>query len=103
MVNGKCVAVVMPAHNPEKTPEKTVRELPDIVGIGILVDARSGHITAAMDEALRVQAVVHDGHYRYDRNQQTGYREELAAGADIDVMVHPDHQYTALALPPWRV
>ncbi|HXJ95829.1 MAG TPA: glycosyltransferase family 2 protein, partial [Terriglobia bacterium] len=32
----------------------------------------------------------------YGRNQQTCYREALAAGADIVVMVHPDYQYTPL-------
>ena len=38
MINGKRVAVVMPAYNAEQTLEKTVRELPDLVDIRILVD-----------------------------------------------------------------
>ena len=37
--------------------------------------------------------------YGYGRNQQTCYREALAAGADIVVMVHPDYQYTPLLVP----
>jgi glycosyltransferase involved in cell wall biosynthesis len=41
-----------------------------------------------------VQTFIHDANYGYGRNQQTCYREALAAGADIVVMVHPDYQYT---------
>src|SRR5208282_3605848 len=43
---------------------------------------------------LGLQVFVHDKNYGYGRNQQTCYREALAAGADIVVMVHPDYQYT---------
>jgi glycosyltransferase involved in cell wall biosynthesis len=46
-----------------------------------------------------VQTFVHDANYGYGRNQQTCYREALAAGADIVVMVHPDYQYTPLLVP----
>jgi glycosyltransferase involved in cell wall biosynthesis len=42
---------------------------------------------------------VHDANYGYGRNQQTCYREALAAGADIVVMVHPDYQYTPSLVP----
>jgi len=41
MVNGKRIAVVMPAYNAEKTLERTVQELPDTVDIKILVDDHS--------------------------------------------------------------
>lgn len=94
MINGKRVAVVMPAYNAEKTLEKTVRELPEIVDIKILVDDSSTDSTAALAGALGVQTFVHDRNYGYGRNQQTCYREALAAAADIVVMVHPDYQYT---------
>jgi glycosyltransferase involved in cell wall biosynthesis len=46
-----------------------------------------------------VQTFVHDANYGYGRNQQTCYREALAAGADIVVMVHPDYQYTPSLVP----
>jgi glycosyltransferase involved in cell wall biosynthesis len=46
-----------------------------------------------------VQTFIHDANYGYGRNQQTCYREALAAGADIVVMVHPDYQYTPLLVP----
>ena len=96
MINGKKIAVVMPAYNAEKTLEMTVRELPAEVDIKILVDDSSHDNTAALSECLGVQTFVHDANYGYGRNQQTCYREALAAGADIVVMVHPDYQYTPL-------
>src|SRR5207245_11269551 len=34
--------------------------------------------------------------YGYGRNQQTCYREALAEGADVVIMLHPDYQYTPL-------
>ena len=99
MIDGKRIAVVMPAYNAERTLEKTVRELPDVVDIKILVDDSSKDHTAALSKKLGVQTFVHDANYGYGRNQQTCYREALAAGADIVVMVHPDYQYTPLLVP----
>lgn len=96
MVNGKRIAVVMPAYNAEKTLERTVRELPEIVDIKILVDDHSRDETVRVAQELGLQIYVHEKNYGYGRNQQTCYREALAAGADIVVMVHPDYQYTPL-------
>jgi len=96
MIDGKRVAVVMPAYNAERTLEQTVRELPDSVDIKILVDDSSNDNTAALSEKLGVETFIHDSNYGYGRNQKTCYREALAAGADIVVMVHPDYQYTPL-------
>src|SRR5437868_7373118 len=94
MIDGRRIAVVMPAYNAEKTLEKTVRGLPGIVDIKILVDDSSSDNTALLSEKLGVQTFIHDKNYGYGRNQQTCYREALNAGADIVVMVHPDYQYT---------
>jgi glycosyltransferase involved in cell wall biosynthesis len=96
MINGKKIAVVMPAYNAEKTLEQTVRELSELVDIKILVDDSSKDNTAELSRRLGVTTYVHDANYGYGRNQQTCYREALAAGADIVVMVHPDYQYTPL-------
>ena len=96
MINGKRIAVVMPAYNAQKTLEQTVRELPETVDIKILVDDSSSDETVRMAERLGLKTFVHDRNYGYGRNQQTCYREALAAGADIVVMVHPDYQYTPL-------
>jgi glycosyltransferase involved in cell wall biosynthesis len=99
MINGKRVAVVMPAYNAEKTLEKTVGELSELVDIRILVDDSSKDYTAELSRKLGVRTFVHDANYGYGRNQQTCYREALAAGAEVVVMVHPDYQYTPLLVP----
>src|SRR5437867_5179231 len=96
MINGRRVAVVMPAYNAEKTLEATVRELPQLVDIRILVDDYSTDRTVEVAQQLGLQIFIHDRNYGYGRNQQTCYREALAAGADVVIMVHPDYQYTPL-------
>lgn len=94
MINGKRIAVVMPAYNAERTLEQTVRELPNEIDVKILVDDSSTDRTAALAGSLGVRTFIHDRNYGYGRNQQTCYREALAAGADVVVMLHPDYQYT---------
>lgn len=99
MINGKRVAVVMPAYNAENTLENTVQELTDTVDIKILVDDSSKDQTAQLSRRLGIQTFVHDANYGYGRNQQTCYREALASGADIVVMLHPDYQYSPRLVP----
>jgi glycosyltransferase involved in cell wall biosynthesis len=94
MINGKRIAVVLPAYNAEKTLEATVRELPEIVDITILVDDHSSDGTVELARRLGLRLFIHDQNYGYGRNQQTCYREALNAGADVVIMVHPDYQYT---------
>lgn len=94
MINGKRIVVVMPAYNAAKTLEQTVREIPETVDGIILVDDQSTDETVRLAERLGLRVFVHDKNYGYGRNQQTCYREAVAAGADIAVMVHPDYQYT---------
>src|SRR5215470_40346 len=96
MINGKRIAVVLPAYNAEKTLEATVRELPDLVDIRILVDDHSSDRTVEVAKQLGLQFYVHDQNYGYGRNQQTCYREALTEGADVVIMLHPDYQYTPL-------
>ena len=96
MINGKRVAVVLPAYNAEKTLELTVRELPELVDICILVDDHSSDRTVEVAHRLGLKYFVHDQNYGYGRNQQTCYREALGDGADVVIMVHPDYQYTPL-------
>jgi glycosyltransferase involved in cell wall biosynthesis len=96
MINGQRIAVVLPAYNAEKTLETTVNELPDLVDTCILVDDHSSDRTVEVAQRLGLQFFVHDKNYGYGRNQQTCYREALAAGADVVIMVHPDYQYTPL-------
>jgi glycosyltransferase involved in cell wall biosynthesis len=96
MLNGKKIAVVLPAYNAEKTLEATVSELPEITDIRILVDDNSSDHTIEVAKKLGLHVFVHDKNYGYGRNQQTCYREALAAGADVIIMLHPDYQYTPL-------
>ena len=96
MINGKKIAVVLPAYNAEKTLRATLADVPEVVDYRILVDDGSSDATAALGRELGLQVYVHDRNYGYGRNQQTCYREALAAGADIVIMVHPDYQYTPL-------
>jgi glycosyltransferase involved in cell wall biosynthesis len=98
MINGKHIAVVMPAYNAAKTLEATVGEVPDLVDIRILVDDHSRDQTVALARRLGLLVFQHDRNYGYGRNQQTCYREALAAGADVVIMLHPDYQYTPLLI-----
>ena len=93
---GRRVVAVFPAYNAEKTLRATVMDLPDTVDCRILVDDGSSDGTASLGRELGLEVYVHDSNYGYGRNQQTCYREALASGADIVVMVHPDYQYTPL-------
>ena len=96
MVNGKRIAVVMPAYNAGKTLAATVAEVPELVDIRILVDDHSRDDTVEVARRLGLLVFQHDRNYGYGRNQQTCYREALAAGADVVIMLHPDYQYTPL-------
>src|SRR5438046_1912686 len=95
MINGKRIAVVLPAYNAEKTLAATVAELPGLVDIRILVDDHSSDRTVEIAERLGLHFFVHDQNYGYGRNQQTCYSEALGAGADVVIMVHPDYQVLA--------
>src|SRR5215471_8897058 len=99
MINGKRIAVVMPAFNAERTLRETVQELSDDVDIKILVDDSSKDRTAQLSTELGIRTFIHDKNYGYGRNQQTCYREVLRTEADIAVMVHPDYQYSPLLVP----
>ncbi len=98
MINGKRVAVVMPAYNAEHTLLATVQEIPELVDIRILVDDYSKDNTVEVARKLGLLVFVHDKNYGYGANQQTCYRQALAAGADVVIMVHPDYQYTPLLI-----
>src|SRR5205807_3551968 len=98
MINGKRIAIVLPAYNAEKTLAATVGEIPDLVDTCILVDDGSSDATVKLARELGLQVFVHDRNYGYGRNQQTCYREALSADADIVLMLHPDYQYTPLLI-----
>jgi glycosyltransferase involved in cell wall biosynthesis len=89
VINGKRVAVVMPAYNAGKPLERTVLVMPDIVDVTILVDDSSSDQTVRFAKELGFRVFVHGRNHGYGRNQQTCYREVLLAAADVVVMVLP--------------
>ncbi len=95
MINGKKVAVVLPAYNAAKTLEKTYKEIPfEFVDEVILVDDASRDDTAEVANRLGIRTIVHEQNKGYGGNQKTCYKSALDLGADIVVMLHPDYQYT---------
>ena len=99
MTSPKIIAV-LPAYNAEKTLQKTLADIPaGAVDEIILVDDASKDATVAVAERLGLRVIRHDKNRGYGANQKTCYREALARGADIVVMIHPDYQYDSTLTP----
>lgn len=95
MINGKKIAVVMPAYNAELTLEQTFRDLPhDIIDFVILTDDCSRDNTVSVAKSLGMLVLKHEHNRGYGGNQKTCYAKALELGADIVIMIHPDYQYT---------
>lgn len=95
MLNGKKIAVVLPAYNAELTLEKTYHDIPhDFVDDIILVDDSSTDATAKLAGELGIHTIRHESNMGYGANQKTCYSVALERGADVVVMLHPDYQYT---------
>ncbi len=94
------VWIVMPAYNAEKTIERTHRDLPagsfDHV---LVVDDASRDETVAVARSLGLEVIAHPKNRGYGGNQKTCYTTALGRGAEIVVMVHPDHQYDPRVVP----
>ena len=100
MQQGPRIVVVLPAYNAAKTLEKTYADIPkDIVSNIILVDDVSQDKTVDVARALGLSVVIHIQNKGYGGNQKTCYMEALKLGADIVVMLHPDHQYDSRLIP----
>ena len=94
------VIVVMPAYNAALTLERTVRDIPPgTVDEVILVDDCSKDRTVEVARGLGLTVIPHETNTGYGGNQKTCYREALARGADVVVMVHPDYQYDPRLVP----
>lgn len=100
MLNSKKIVVILPAYNAAKTLEQTWNEIPfECVDDVILVDDASRDNTVGAAHRLGIKTVVHSANRGYGGNQKTCYKEALALGADIVVMLHPDFQYTPRLIP----
>lgn len=94
------VVVIMPAYNAAKTLERTYRDIPaDVVHQVILVDDVSQDETVQVSKQLGIVTIVHIQNRGYGGNQKTCYWEALKIGADVIIMLHPDHQYDATKIP----
>jgi glycosyltransferase involved in cell wall biosynthesis len=90
----------MPAYNAELTLPRTVADIPaGSVDEVILVDDCSKDRTVEVARSLGITVIPHEKNTGYGGNQKTCYREALARGADVVVMVHPDYQYDPRLVP----
>jgi glycosyltransferase involved in cell wall biosynthesis len=95
MLDGKRIAVVLPAYNAAKTLRRTVEQISrEIVDDIILTDDASQDNTAELAKELGLHVIRHDRNRGYGGNQKTCYAAALARHADIVVMLHPDYQYS---------
>lgn len=95
MLEGKRIAVVMPAYNAARTLRQTVAEVPaGIVDDIILTDDASNDGTAELALSLGLHTLRHEANRGYGGNQKTCYTAALERGADIVIMLHPDYQYS---------
>lgn len=100
MVNGKTVAVVLPAYNAELTLRRTVEEIDrSVVDHVILVDDCSQDGTVTVASMLGLSVIQHETNLGYGGNQKTCYKAAMELGAEIIIMVHPDYQYTPKLVP----
>lgn len=65
----------------------------------ILVDDCSQDRTVEVARTLPIRVQVHSENRGYGGNQKTCYRLARKHGADIAVMIHPDHQYSPEYIP----
>ena len=96
VLNGKKIAVVLPAYNAAQTIGKTYSEIPmELVDTVILVDDASRDNTSGIAQKLGIEHVIrHESNKGYGGNQKSCYEKALSIGADIIIMLHPDYQYT---------
>jgi glycosyltransferase involved in cell wall biosynthesis len=100
MLNGARVAVVMPGLRVARTIERTVAALPRGVADDVIyVDDGSDDDSVTVARRLGLTVYAHGRNLGYGAGQKTGYREALARGADVAVMVHPDFQYKPELVP----
>jgi len=94
------IVIVLPAYNAARTLLRTLAEIPPGCADHILlVDDASRDDTVEIARQAGLTVFVHPKNRGYGGNQKTCYREALALGADIVVMLHPDHQYDAMVIP----
>ena len=95
MVEGKRVAVVIPAHNEQDLVGETLAGIPGFVDRVIVVDDASTDATAERARAggdPRVDVVTHDRNAGVGAAIVTGYKLALAEGLDVVCVMAADNQ-----------
>jgi glycosyltransferase involved in cell wall biosynthesis len=95
MLEGKRVAVVVPAHDEEKLIGETIRSIPDFVDRVIVVDDKSKDGTVAAVRALnyqRVEVLEHDRNLGVGAAILTGYRRAIEERIDVTAVMAADAQ-----------
>ncbi len=95
MLDGKRVAVVVPAHDDEKLIAETIRSIPGFVDRILIVDDASRDRTAEVVRGLpdpRVELVEHDRNLGVGAAILTGYRRALAERIDVTAVMAADAQ-----------
>ena len=84
MVEGKRVAVVVPAYQEELLVADTIRGIPDFVDAILVVDDHSGDATAERARATgdpRLEVLVHDENRGVGAAIATGYGRAASSGS----------------------
>jgi glycosyltransferase involved in cell wall biosynthesis len=95
MLEGKRVAVVVPAHNEEKLLADTVGSIPTFVDRVYVVDDASEDATAERARAIedeRVEVIVHERNQGVGAAIVTGYKRALQERADVTCVMAADNQ-----------
>jgi glycosyltransferase involved in cell wall biosynthesis len=95
MLDGKRVAVVVPAHDEETLITDTVRSIPDFVDRILIVDDGSGDKTAEVVRGLddpRVELIVHERNLGVGAAIITGYKRALEERIDVTAVMGADAQ-----------
>ena len=110
MLEGKRVAVVVPAFNEERLIAATIAGIPPVVDRIYVVDDRSGDGTVEAARGVadpRVEVIVHERNEGVGAAIVTGYKRALAERIDVTCVMAGDNQMDpaeleALALPVAR-
>src|SRR5947207_635365 len=95
MLEGKRVAVVVPAHDEEKLIGDTIRSIPDFVDRVLVVDDASQDGTVSAVRALgdpRVELIVHERNLGVGAAIITGYKRALEERIDVTAVMAADAQ-----------
>jgi glycosyltransferase involved in cell wall biosynthesis len=102
MLEGKRVAVVVPAHDEEQLIATTLGGIPGFVDRIVVVDDGSTDATAEHVRAFgdpRIELVVHDRNRGVGAAIVTGYKRALEDGADVVCVIAADNQMDVDDLP----